>query len=85
MINKLTKVPIVIPEISVIDMGRCSWVPMSFPHSMGTRAKMVVKLVINIGFREKGREKTWRENHREERTGGRIKVYNKNSLSWKKR
>ena len=50
MMNKLTKVPTVIPAISVIDMGRCSWVPMSFPHSMGTRAKIVVKLVIRMGF-----------------------------------
>lgn len=50
MMNKLTKVPTVIPAISVIDMGRCNWVPMSFPHSMGMSAKIVVKLVIRMGF-----------------------------------
>ena len=48
--NKLTKVPTVIPAISVMDMGRCSCVPMSFPHNMGTRAKIVVRLVIRMGF-----------------------------------
>lgn len=48
MMNKLTKVPTVIPAISVIDMGRCNWVPMSFPHSMGMSAKIVVKLVIRM-------------------------------------
>ena len=35
MMNKLTKVPTVIPAISVIDMGRCNWVPMSFPPQHG--------------------------------------------------
>ena len=42
-------VPLVIPPITAMAIGACSWLPWPRPSERGTRPRIVVSVVIRIG------------------------------------